>query len=121
MFLDWLKMKKTVVILCGDHGQPPPFGSISPDECLKDYVDYYEEMTTDRISLDEELTTLKANIRCTNNRNQGRKLREAIPKTSLEEFYNTWKPTDMIVASRKKVRYIIMKKLFYLHGKKFPN
>ena len=94
--------KNTTIVLCGDHGQPPPFEGISPHCWLKLHVDYYEEMTTDRRSLDEELTALKASIRFTNNKIQGLKLRECIPGISINELYNVWKPSDMIVASKKK-------------------
>jgi len=57
-----------------------------PHAWLKTIVDYYEEMTIDRRSLDEELTALKASIRCTSSKHQGEKLREVIPATSLDDF-----------------------------------
>ena len=59
IFLEWLKTKNTTIVCCGDHGQqPPPFEGMSPHCWLKLQVDYYEEMTTDRRSLDTELTAL---------------------------------------------------------------
>ena len=78
-------------------------------------------MTIDRRSLDEELATLKASIRCTSNQNQAKQLRKVIPETSLGEFYENWKPSDIVVASRKITRDIIAKNLFYIHEKKFPD
>ena len=63
MFLTWLRTKNTTIICCGDHGQTPPFKSLSPQYRLKFMVDYYETMTTDRRSLDAELTALKISIR----------------------------------------------------------
>ena len=123
LFLDWLRTKETIVILCGDHGQPPPFtsGEASPHNWLKGYVDYYEEMTVDRRSLDNDLAKLKSNIRCTDNSNQGYHFRETIPGTTLEDFVHQWKPTDMVVSSRKIIRDGISSQLFKIHQKKFPN
>ena len=39
MFLDWLLRVNTKLILCGDHGHPPPFVDESPHDWLKGFVD----------------------------------------------------------------------------------
>ena len=38
MFLDWLLQKNTKVIMCGDHGQPPPFVGAGPHDWLKGFM-----------------------------------------------------------------------------------
>ena len=47
-------------------------------------------------------------------------MREIIPETSMNDFWTLWKPSDLIVASRKIVRDELQKKLFALHKEKFP-
>ena len=59
MFLDWLLRSNTKVIICGDHGQPPPFVGKSPHDWLKGFVDYYEEIETDYRAFDTELKEFK--------------------------------------------------------------
>ena len=61
MFFGWLSSKNTAVIMCGNHGQLPPFTGLSPHEWLKKTVDYYEDK--DHKTLDEELKTFKKTIR----------------------------------------------------------
>jgi len=41
------------------------------------------------------------------------------PETPLNDFWETWKPTDLILASRKIVRDSLQRKLFELHKEKF--
>jgi len=53
MFLDWLLLQNTAVIMCGDHGQPPPFTGSSPHDWLSGFVDFYEEIDTNHRALDE--------------------------------------------------------------------
>ena len=88
MFLAWLRTKNTTIICCGDHGQPPPFKSLSPHYRLKLMVDYYETMTTDRKSHDAELTALKTSIRGERNKIQGLKWRKCVPEISIKEFFS---------------------------------
>ncbi|KAL3877909.1 hypothetical protein ACJMK2_035551 [Sinanodonta woodiana] len=120
LFLDWLSKKNTKIILCGDPGQPPPFSGNSPHEWLKSYVDYHEEVTTDYRSLDEQLRELKSKIRLQSNKTQCEILRTSIAETPLDEFWKSWNPSDVIIASRKIVRDELQNKLFKLHEKKFP-
>ena len=91
--------------MCGDHGQPPPFVGGSPHNWLKSYVDYYEEINTDHRSLDEQLRELKTRIRLQPNKIQCEIIREIIPETPMEEIWESWSPNDLIVASRKIIRY----------------
>ena len=119
MFLDWLLLQNTAVIMCGDHGQPPPFTGSSPHDWLSGFVDYYEEIDTDHRALDEQLRELKKLIRLQPDRIQCEVTREVIPETPLNDFWETWKPTDLIVASRKIVRDTLQRKLFELHKERF--
>ncbi len=48
-------------------------------------------------------------------------MRVVIPKATLNDFWTLWKPTDLIVASRKIVRDELQEKLFTLHKEKFSN
>lgn len=120
MFLDWLLLNNTKVILCGDHGQPPPFVGRSPHNWLKGFVDYYEEVDTDYRALDEILREFKKLIRLQPDRIQCEIAREIIPETPLNDFWETWRPNDFVVASRKIVRDTLQKKLFAIHKEKFP-
>jgi hypothetical protein len=120
-FLEWLLTKNTAVIMCGDHGQPPPFVGQSPHEWLKNNVDYYEEIHDDYRAIDEPLKELKRLIRLQPDKIQCEIMREVIPETTLNDFWTLWKPTDLIVASRKIIRDELQKKLFMLHKEKFSN
>jgi hypothetical protein len=103
-FLDWLLTKNTAIIMCGDHGQPPPFVGASPHCWLKSFVDYYEEITDDHRALDEKLKEFKMLIRLQPDSVQCEIMREIISETSMNDFQETWKPSDLIVVSRKAVR-----------------
>lgn len=119
-FLDWLLKKNTAVIMCGDHGQPPPFTGESPHEWLKTFVDYYEEITDDVRALDATLKEFKTLIRLQPNSVQCEIMREMISETSMNDFWETWKPSDLIVASRKIVRDTLQQRLFQRHREIFP-
>jgi hypothetical protein len=119
-FLDWLLLSNVKVIMCGDHGQPPPFVGKSPHDYLKGFVDYYEEIDTDHRALDEPLREFKKLIRLQPDRIQCEVAREIIPETTMNDFWETWKPNDLIIASRKIVRDTLQRKLFELHKEKFP-
>ena len=120
MFLDWLLQKNTTVIMCGDHGQPPPFIGAGPHDWLKGFVDYYEEIDTDYRALDEQLREVKKLIRLQPDRIQCEIIRELISETPLNDFWEAWRPNDFVVASRKIVRDTLQRKLFELHKEKFP-
>jgi hypothetical protein len=120
MFLDWLLRANTKVILCGDHGQPPPFVGASPHDWLSGFVDYYEEINTDYRALDEQLREVKKLIRLQPDRIQCEIIREVISETPLNDFWETWKPNDFVIASRKIVRDTLQRKLFERHKDKFP-
>jgi hypothetical protein len=118
-FLEWLLLKNTKVVMCGDHGQPPPCIGASPHEWLKGFVDYYEEITTDYRSIDERLREFKALIRLQPDRIQCEIAREVISETPMNDFWEAWRPNDLIIASRKIVRDTLQMKLFELHKQKF--
>jgi ATP-dependent exoDNAse (exonuclease V) alpha subunit len=119
LFFDWLVTKNTAVVMCGDHGQPPPFVGPSPHEWLKRSVDYYEEITDDHRALDSTLREFKNLIRLQPNKIQCEVMRNIISETSLNDFWDTWRPNDLIVASRKIVRDTLQQKLYILHKEKF--
>ncbi len=87
IFLDWLLLKNTAVIMCGDHGQPPPFVGQSPHEWLKIFVDYYEEISDDHRAIDESLKEFKRLIRLQPDKIQCEVMREIIPETSMNDFW----------------------------------
>jgi hypothetical protein len=103
-FLDWLLLKNTAVNMCCDHGQPPPFVGQSPHEWLKNNVDYYEEINDDHRAIDEPLKELKRLIRLLPDKIQCEIMRKLITETTMNDFLNSWRPADLIVASRKIVR-----------------
>ena len=119
LFLNWLVTKNTAVVMCGDHGQPPPFVGPSPHEWLKRSVDYYEEITDDHRALDSTLREFKNLIRLQPNKIQCEVMRNIISETSLNDFWDMWRPNDLIVASRKIVRDTLQQKLYILHKEKF--
>ena len=120
MFLDWLLRSNTKVIMCADHGHPPPFFGINSHDCLIGFVDYYEEIDTDYRALDPELIEFKKLIRLQPDKIQCEIISEVISETPLNDFWETWKPNDFVVASRKIVRDTLQRKLFHLHKEKFP-
>ena len=81
MFLWWLLRANTKVIMCGDHGQPPPFVGGGPHDSLKGLVDYYEEINTDYRALDEQLREVKKLIRLQDDRIQCERILEVISET----------------------------------------
>jgi hypothetical protein len=120
LFLYWLLRASGTVIMCGDHGQPPPFVGKCPHDWLKGFVDYYEEIDTDHRALDEPLREFKKLIRLQPDKIQCEIAREIIPETTMNDFWEAWRPNDLIIASRKIVRDTLQKKLFQLHKEKFP-
>jgi hypothetical protein len=106
--------------MCGDQGQPPPFTGLSPHGWLKDFVDYYEEVHEDHRALDKSLREFKKLIRLQPDRIQCEVARKIIKETSMDDFKQSWKPTDLIVASRKVVRDNLQQQLFRLHKERFP-
>ena len=101
--------------MCGDHGQPPPFVGGGPHDWLKGFFDNYEEINTNYRALDEQLREFNKLIRLQPDRIQCEIAREITSETTMNDFWETWRPNDLIVASRKIVRDALQMKLFELH------
>ena len=89
--------------MCGDFGKPPPFVGRGRQDWLKGFVDYYEEINTDNRALEEQLREVKKLIRLPPNRIQCEIIRDVISETPLNDFSEVWRPSDIVVASRKIV------------------
>lgn len=121
-FLEWLVSRDVQVICCGDHGQPPPIVGDMPHDWLKNYVDYYEEVSTDHRAKDDKLKVFKQKIRLASDTVQCEEMRKALPNCiSWENFLERWKPDDIILSSRQKVRDKVQEILLERHKTCFPN
>ena len=119
-FLDWLEQRGVQVICCGDQGQPPPIAGEMPHDWLLQRAHYYEEVEVDHRAKDPALKSLKKQIRLKPDRVQCQEMRRALP-TCLEwgRFIEAWKPGDLILTSRQKVRDQAQALLFQHHKDHF--
>ena len=121
-FLDWLEGQGVQVICCGDQGQPPPIAGEMPHDWLREHANYYEEVEVDHRAKDPLLKALKKDIRLQPDRVQCRAMRKALPGClGWERFVEAWKPCDLILTSRQKVRDRAQRLLFERHEKYFPD
>ena len=118
-FLDWFEGRGVQVICCGDQGQPPPIAREMPHD---GHAAYYEEVEIDHRAKNPLLKALKKRIRLQPDRVQCREVRKALPGClGWERFVGAWKPCDLILTSRQKVRDRAQRLLFERNEKCFPN
>ncbi|MEW8652543.1 MAG: AAA family ATPase [Candidatus Thiodiazotropha sp.] len=125
-FLDWLEGRGVQVICCGDQGQPPPITGEMPHDWLRAVAqqpaNYYEEVEVDHRAKDPLLKALKKRIRLQPDKVQCQEIRKALPGClGWERFVEAWKPCDLILTSRLKVRDRAQKLLFERHEEYFPD
>ena len=125
-FLDWLEGRGVQVICCGDQGQPPPVaGEMSHDwlrAVAQQPANYYEEVEVDHRAKDPLLKALKKRIRLQPDKVQCQEIRKVLPGClGWERFVEAWKPCDLILTSRLKVRDRVQKLLFERHEDYFPD
>lgn len=112
-FLNWLDLKGRQVICCGDPGQPQPIGGEMPHDWLRKQVDYYEEVEVDHRAKDDTLKVLKKSIRLKSDEVQCQEMRKAFPSClKWDRFVKAWKPSDLILISRKGTRNRTQELLF---------
>ncbi|GFS12129.1 hypothetical protein ElyMa_006689500 [Elysia marginata] len=121
-FLDWLLHRGVQVICCGDQGQPPPIAGEMPHGWLQQQADYYEEVEVDHRAKDSDLKALKKAIRLRSDKVQCKAMRKALPSClGWDTFVEAWKPGDLILTSRQKVRDQVQRLLFQKHKAAFPD
>ena len=125
-FLDWLEGRGVQVICCGDQGQPPPITGEMPHDWLRAVAQqpakYYEEVEVDSRAKDPLLKALKKRIRLQPDKVQCQAIQKALPGClGWERFVEAWKPCDLILTSRLKVRDRAQKLLFEIHEEYFPD
>lgn len=121
-FLNWLDLRGVQVICCGDPGQPPPIGGEMPHRWLEKQADYYEEVEVDHRAKDDILKTLKKRIRLKPDDEACQQMRKALPSClEWDRFVKAWKPSDLILASRKAIRDRTQEQLFQKHKVDFPD
>ncbi|MEW8689012.1 MAG: hypothetical protein AB2556_24600 [Candidatus Thiodiazotropha sp.] len=104
-FPDWLDSKGVQVVCCGDQGQPPPIAGEMPHDWMQRRADYYEEVLADHRAKEPAMKALKRDIRLQPDRVQCRAMRKALPTyLGWDRFMEAWKPGDLILTSRQKVR-----------------
>ena len=116
-FLDWLECRGVQVVCCGDQGQPPPIAGEMPHDRLRAVAqqpaNYYEEVEVDHRAKDPLLKALKKRIRLQPDKVQCQEIRKVLPGClGWEHFVVAWKPCDLILTSRLKVRDRAQKLLF---------
>ena len=102
---------------------------LSPEKCLKTFravaqqpANYYEEVDVDHRAKDPLLKALKKRIRLQPDKVQCQVIRKVLPSClGWERFMEAWKPCDLILAARLKVRDRAQKLLFKLHEEYFPD
>ncbi|MEW8689172.1 MAG: AAA family ATPase [Candidatus Thiodiazotropha sp.] len=119
-FLDWLDDRGVQVVCCGDQGQQPPIAGEMPHDWLLRKGDYHEEVLVDHRSKELALKALKRGIRLQPDRVKCQAMRKVLP-TSLgrNRFMEAWKPGDLILTSRHKVRDRAQQLLFKRHREAF--
>ena len=121
-FLDLLEGRGVQVICCGDQGQPPLIAGEMPHDWLRWHAAYYEEVEVDHRAKDPLLKALKKRIRLQPDRVQCREMRKALPGClGWERFVEAWKPCDLILTSRQKVRDQAQRQLIERHEEYFPD
>ncbi|MCG7980945.1 MAG: AAA family ATPase [Candidatus Thiodiazotropha endolucinida] len=122
IFLEWLNDRGVQVICCGDQAQPPQITGEMPHDWLRRRGDYYEEVLADHRVKEPALKALKREIRLKPDRVQCRAMRQALPAClGWDRFVEAWKPGDLILTSRQKVRDRAQARLFESHEKHFPD
>ena len=103
-------------------GQPPQIAGEMPHDWLRGHAAYYEEVEVDHRAKDSLLKALKRRIRLQPDRVQCREMRKALPGClGWERFVGDWKPCDLILTSRQKVRDLSQRLLFERHEKCFSD
>ena len=125
-FLGWLKHRGVQVICCCDQGQPPPIAGEMPRGWLREHClqtnGYYEKVRVDHRAKDLDLKTLKRAIRLQPDMVQCREMRKALPGClGWDRFVQAWKPGNLILTSRQKVRKRAQGLLFQHHKDCFPD
>jgi hypothetical protein len=93
-----------------------------PHDWLQANVAYYEEIEIDYRAKDQQLQDLKKAIRLWPDRIQCHEMRKALPSClGWDCFIEHWRPGDLILTSRQKVREWAQLLLFDLHKHAFPN
>ena len=121
-FLDWLDQRGVQVICCGDQGQPPPIVGEMPHDWLRHAAKYYEEIEVDHRAKDPALKALKMAMRLQPDKVQCQEMRKALPGClDWDRFLGAWKPGELILTSRQKVRDQAQTLLFEHHKDHFPD
>jgi len=121
-FLAWLEYRGIQVICCGDQGQPPPITGEMPHDWLQQKGDYYEEIEVDHRAKDPTLEALKKRIRLQSDEFQCREMRKVLLRClGWDKFVEDWKPQDLILTSRQKVRDPAQRLLFQHHKEHFQD
>ncbi|MEW8689291.1 MAG: hypothetical protein AB2556_26005 [Candidatus Thiodiazotropha sp.] len=93
-----------------------------PHDWLQRRADYYEEVLADHRANEPALKALKREIRLQPDRVKCRVMRKGLPAClGWDRFMEAWKPGDLILTSRKKVRDWAQMLLFMRHEKHFPD
>ena len=120
-FLDWLEGRGVQVICCSDQGQPPSIAGEMPHDWLRTVAqqpaNYHEEVEVDHRAKDPLLKALKKRIRLQPDKLQCQEIVKVLPGC----LRWAWKPCDLILTSRLKVRDLAQKLLFELHEEYFPD
>ena len=104
-FLDWLDIRGAQVVCCGNQGQPPQIAREMPHDWLQEKADYYEEVGVDYRAKDPALKALKKRIRLQTDKVQCEEMWRALPSCLVSDrFVEQWRPNDLILSSRQKVR-----------------
>ena len=91
-------------------------------EWLRQKCSYYEEVEIDYRAKDEALKALKKRIRLQPDKVQCREARKALLSClGWDRFVEVWKPGDLILTSRQKVRDQTQKLLFQRHKECFQD
>ena len=91
-----------------------------PHNWLREHANYYEEVEVDHRAKDPLLKALKKAIRLQPDKTQCQEVRKALPGClGWGRFLEAWKPCDLILTSRQKVRDRAQRLLFERHKKYF--
>ena len=124
-FLDWLEVRGVQVICCGNQEQPPLIAGEMPHDWLREHclrTNNYYEIEVDHQAKDPILRDHRRRIRLQPDRVQCQEIRKALPGClGWGLFVEAWKPCDLILTSRRKVRDRAQKLLFERHEKYFPD
>ena len=125
-FLDWLEGRGVQVLCCGDQRQPSPIAGEMPHDWLRAVAqqpaNYYEEVKVDHRAKDRLLKGLETRIRLQPDKVQCQEIRKVLPGClEWKRFVETWKPCDLILTSRLKVRFRAQKLLSERHEEYFPD